>query len=179
MSMHVLREHREGSLVSSQDTESFSNICSRICNKSTNPSRSPSQPSSLRTAPELWALVEQPASRSPKTDCINSVWKVTVDRPATYWTTPMVLSADLSNHLSCLNSFNKIHRAQDASRTSTRGTWQPNGQEVFGWMTSSIAPTDPTGRRLLGTCDRVQIYLLNLLWYTLNLDGFRYIIVSN
>ena len=114
-----------------------------------------------------------------KTDCINSVWKVTVDRPATYWTTPMVLSADLSNHLSCLNSFNKIHRAQDASRTSTRGTWQPNGQEVFGWMTSSIAPTDPTGRRLLGTCDRVQIYLLNLLWYTLNLDGFRYIIVSN
>jgi len=42
-----------------------------------------------------------------KTDCINSVWKVTVDRPATYWTTPMVLSADLSNHLSCLNSFNK------------------------------------------------------------------------
>lgn len=66
MSMHVLREHREGSLVSSQDTESFANIRSIICNKSTNPSRSPSQPSSLRTAPELWALVEQPASRSPK-----------------------------------------------------------------------------------------------------------------
>ncbi len=72
-----------------------------------------------------------------------------VDSPAAYWTTPMTPSADLSNHLTYLNSFNKIDCAQDASRTSTRGTWQPNGQEVFGW-----------GRRLLGTCDRVKIYLL-------------------